>query len=85
MLKYYILEHGETIEDAREVPKAGDEESTTHYWFVLNAARYHYDNEDGWESSWPLTFVIINGKNQEVAKYAIELDFSPNFYAQTVQ
>lgn len=70
-MKYYIPRHGETAKDARGLPKSlyamtvGDPK-----WFAEKAAEYVHWNEDGWEASWPINFIIID----EDIEYLIEVD-----------
>lgn len=77
MLKYYIDDLKENKEDARNVP---DDNENDPYFFALNAAEYHYHNEDGWEDSWPMTFIILDENNEFLDKFSVELEFNPVFF-----
>ncbi len=62
-----------------------------------NAARYHsyiaqdcaedyHGNHDGWESSWPLTFILYaSEEGPEIARFEVERESEPVFYATRVK
>jgi len=80
MLKFFRPEYGETIEDARSVPKCNN---MVESWFVLEAAEYIYHEEDGWESHWPQTIAIVT-EIGEIKLYSIGLEYNPDFYVDEV-
>jgi len=80
---YYIPYHGEDIEDAR--PLKGFASSCADV-VTQKAAEDFFYNCDGWESSWPLEFVIIIVETQEVyGRFMVELDYDPTFYAREIK
>lgn len=44
------------------------------------AAVDYYNNHDGWESHWPVTFTVEREDTGEVFDVAVELEFEPVFY-----
>lgn len=81
MRTYYILDH-EDPEDARELKQAigmGPIECNLG-GYAKQAADYCHSCRDGWEWSWPKTFVILED-GSEVARFLVEREMSPSFSA----
>lgn len=82
MLKYYIPDHGEGPEDARELKPRFEHrrvpEDPEH--FVEEAAEYCQSHRDGWEWSWPVVFVVLNG-DTEAGRFEVHREFEPTFSA----
>jgi len=48
------------------------------------AADFHSEH-DGWESSWPLTITLYDGKEgPELGRFAVEREYEPLFSAQSI-
>jgi hypothetical protein len=79
-MKYYIDDH-ETIEDAITIPGwDGTGSFSGLLWAAEEAAEDHHNNHDGWESSWPLTFVILDDELNELGRFSVGREFVPQFY-----
>ncbi len=78
-MKYYIKEHGETRQEASMVP-AQQYEGTDPRYHAEEAAEWDFNNRDGWEYSWPVTFTIIDDNGVE-HDYLVECEPVPSFYA----
>lgn len=49
---------------------------------AIDAAEDYHANHDGWESSWPLDFLIYESEEgPAVARFEIERETVPQFYA----
>jgi len=54
-------------------------------WIVKECAEHYYQSCDGWESSWPLVISLhITEHGEEIARFDVEMDFDPVFYASRV-
>lgn len=101
MLKYYISDHGEDLDDAREIghrarsgfkkyqqDHAIDESNPEIY--AESAAEYCRDFEDGWEWDWPVVFVVIEideatGKAEELGRYEVSRHITDYFSASSIK
>jgi len=45
------------------------------------AAEDYHANHDGWESSWPITFVILDEARKELARFLVDREAVPQFNA----
>ena len=79
-MKYYVLEHG-SPDDSFPVPKTKDRWDR---WTAQEAAEDYHNNHDGWEAIWPLTFVILDDGGNEKARYSVEREYDPVFYAMGI-
>jgi hypothetical protein len=50
-----------------------------------DAAQDYFDNHDGWESTWPLTFVILDEDLNELGSFVVEMEAVPQFWATKKQ
>ena len=82
IVKYYIPDHGETPQDAVELPK--NYIGYTWRYMAEVAAQDHHDGHGGWESTWPITFVLLNEKDQEMGRFEVERESVPQFHATEV-
>jgi hypothetical protein len=73
-MKFYVKEHDEKV-DAITIPNSQEDDP---YWFAHEAAKYFYQECDGWEVEWPLTFIVL--KDSKEYEFEIDLDFEPTFY-----
>lgn len=45
-------------------------------------AQDYWDNHDGWEASWPLTFVLHDGEGgPELGRFFVDMEARPSFTA----
>lgn len=52
-------------------------------YLAQEAAQDYHNNRDGWESKWPLEFVLYKTKEgPEFARMFVELEYEPSFYAR---
>lgn len=86
MLTYYIPEHGETPKDACELRKLYPWRSipSDPKDFAEAAAEYCQSCRDGWEWSWPVTFVVLSD-GVEAARFSVEREMVPEFSAAEVR
>lgn len=78
--KYFCPEHGETSEDAYTIESSWSKENLSYV--AEECAEDLHDNRDGWESSWPLEFVILDEKGElEIGRFIIERESVPEFHA----
>jgi hypothetical protein len=75
-MKYFVKSDGETAEDAKEL--RDNSVSLDVVTFAEDAAEYYHDNCDGWESSWPIMFTIIDDRGEE-HDVSVDRDFDPTF------
>lgn len=80
-LTYFFPEENETPEDACELK--GCTETDPRY-FAQEAAEYCQNERDGWEWEWPVVFGIARD-GVEVARFNIEREMVPEFYATPVK
>lgn len=52
-------------------------------WLAETAAQDLWDNHDGWEAIWPITFQIFH-KGQSLGKFMVDMEAEPVFYAVEV-
>jgi len=53
-------------------------------YIAEDAAQDYFDNHDGWESTWPLTFIILDENLNELGQFVIEMEAVPQFWATKV-
>lgn len=84
MYKYYIPDHGETAEDAIDIPEShiyNDDEGED---IAILVAEHYHTNINGWEE-WPITFAILNKEGMAIGMYEVERETKPSFYANKVE
>lgn len=54
--------------------------TNTLYHVAEDAAQDYFDNHDGWESSWPLTFVILDEDFNELGQFVVDMEAVPSFF-----
>lgn len=79
MYKYYIPDHGETPESARNIPDSDTYYNDEGADIAGLAAEYEHNSCDGWEAEWPLEFVILDKEDNEIGRYTVEREYSPEF------
>ena len=47
-------------------------------------AKDYYDNHDGWEDDWPISFRVWDEEGVWVGDYEVSLDYEPTFNATEV-
>ena len=84
--KYYytIEEFDETIDDASCFSSSWRGRGDCEY-IAEDAAEDHFDNHDGWESTWPLTFVLYDEGKNEIGRFLVQQDARPDFHATKEQ
>lgn len=80
-MKYYVEEHSGP-EDAFDYPKNLDDRWDRYT--AQDLAQDYHNEHDGWESSWPLTFVLLDDDGTKKARYSIEREVEPVFYAAAI-
>ena len=91
MKKYYYdcIEHGapEKVCDLEELQHSACECDLHYYdggWSAEIFAKDYYDNHDGWEDDWPITFRTWDEEGVWLGDYMVELDYDPTFNATEV-
>jgi len=74
-LKYYLPNYGESVEDAREIPRNTE---TDPSWFAKQAADWCHARRDGWEWSWPVIFIVVDENGSE-HRFEIDREMAPEF------
>ncbi len=49
-----------------------------------DAAEDYHSRHDGWEDSWPLTFVILDEELNELGRFSVERETVPQFHAEKI-
>ncbi len=84
-LKYFIKDHGEGPEDARELPTvcAGKDVDNVRH-FAQRAATHCHMYHEGYEWTWPVVFTIMLGDN---LFYDVEVkrELDPVFYGTIIK
>jgi hypothetical protein len=80
-LKYYIAEYVTQPSDHDLIDIADDDNCGHDHETAENAAENHFSHHDGWESSWPLTFVLVEDDGS-TSSWVVELESVPQFYAR---
>lgn len=79
-MRFFIRDHGETEEDAREVPLSQTDTPILLDEVAEIAAQYHHDHECGWGSSWPLGFSIVSDDGT-IQDFEVGREEIPAFHA----
>jgi len=81
---YAVVDHDEGPRlsvKGRTLPKAPEwiaEICADHY--------YNYGQEDGWDSTWPLTFILFESEEgPETGRFTVELESLPHFSATEIK
>ena len=84
-MKYYVDDHG-TIEDAEMIPDCDCSETTAGLaWAAEYAAEDYHSNHDGWEATWPLTFVVLDDELNELGRFSVDREAVPQFHASKIE
>lgn len=86
MIRYYLPEYSETPEDAREIKdKTHRFDAEFPSFTAEKAAEEYHSFHGGWESSWPLTFVLIDEANKELGRFSVDRESVPQFSATEIK
>lgn len=81
IVKYYIPDYSQGPQDAVELPK----NYIGYSWRAMaEVAAEHYHNKGGWEAEWPITFVLLNEKDEEKGRFEVDRESVPVFHASEV-
>jgi hypothetical protein len=76
-MKYYYNRNGGKSKYG-PIESVWDDESTEY--IAEECAEDFYENQDGWEASWPINFYLFeDGKDDYFAVVEVHLDFTPTF------
>jgi len=81
--KFWIEDHGETINDGEEFVSACSLKDGLDYIAEVYAEYYH-DNRDGWDVTWPITF-SISREGVYLGDVSVERESRPHFSASIVK
>lgn len=76
---YYIEDHGENPQDAIKFKSSHTSDEVK--WIAEDAAEYGHYKTNLFESSWPLTFVILDAGGVTLGRYTVGREYEPVFYA----
>ena len=79
-MKYYIDDYDGSPEDSYTVPKCVWGKDHLEY-VAEEAAEDYHRNHDGWESEWPLVFVILDDDLTELGRFSVSREAVPQFHA----
>jgi len=79
--RYGVQEHDADFDNAYEIESVwvSDIEHV-----AKQAAENYHSNHDGWECSWPLTFIIWDLEGIELGRFSVDRDYDPIFYARQI-
>jgi hypothetical protein len=78
--RFWRPSHGGNFENAHTyegIVSSGDTED-----LACDIAEYFFQECDGWEASWPCTFVIANEDGNIIGTFKVEMESEPVFYAR---
>lgn len=76
---YAVLDHGEG--DTPDFKFFSAHGETDLKWIAEGAAEDYFQHHDGWEASWPLTFVIFDDDEKEIGRVLVQHETVPSFRA----
>jgi hypothetical protein len=80
--RYYLPEHGQSADDSYTVDvEWGDADPEL---IADDAAQDYFNEHDGWESSWPLTIVVVLQDGTE-RKFSVDMESVPRFFARATE
>jgi hypothetical protein len=77
---YAVEDHGMTFEDSWSIDTVWDLDDALDYIAEECAENYHSEH-DGWESHWPVTFVMWDAQGKELGTCEVYRDAEPVFRA----
>jgi hypothetical protein len=80
--KYFIDDHSGP-EDAYSFGTRWDQRNLDYV--AEDAAEDYHNRHDGWEDSWPLTFVILDEELNELGRFSVEREAVPQFSASRIE
>jgi hypothetical protein len=75
---FYYIADDEELEDCTPLTTRFDEDPIGA---AELAAKDHYDNHDGWDSSWPMSFVILGENKEPLGRFLVDMEDEPVFSA----
>lgn len=82
-MKYYIEDYEGSPEDSYSLPNCKWDSKDLDY-VAEDAAENYHSYHDGWESSWPLTFVILDDDLNELGRFSVDREAVPQFHASKI-
>ncbi len=80
-MKYFIADDGETIDDARRIPREWDIPAEG---FAKDAAKYEYENFEGYLREWPVEIsVVLSDGSIEV--FLVDMELHPVFGSRKIE
>lgn len=79
VFRYFIEEYYGDPENSFTLKTAWTKETLNYV--AEDAAEDFYHNHDGWESTWPLNFVILDEDFNELGKFVVNMEAVPSFLA----
>lgn len=83
MSKYYyaVLEHDPDLKE-----REGPIETFLDLEFsATECAENFFNHRNGWEATWPLTFVLFDVVDVELGRFYVEIEVTPDFRARRVK
>ena len=79
--KYYIPAYDELSEDATSFESEFVAKDELHIKWIAEKAAESFHDHGGFESSWPIDFVLLDMDNNEIGRFNVEREFEPTFIA----
>lgn len=81
--KYIVIEQGHVLEDA--ITFFSEKKLPGIKWIAEDAARHEYNEYEGWNKEWPMTFKIYSDDETYIGECLIQLDCDPVFWASNLK
>ena len=82
-MKYYIEDYDQGPEDAYKIHNCNWGIDHPQY-AAEDAAEDYHGYHDGWESSWPLVFVMLDDELNELGRFSVDRESVPQFHASKI-
>lgn len=83
--RYGIVEYDHGVDDGYKVETSWHLDDEALGYIAEDAAEDFYNNCDGWESEWPLTFIIWDNDGKEMGRYRVVIESAPLFTASEIK
>ena len=88
LLHFWRDDYGQTFDDSdkMEVRMAWKRDDEVDVEFAAESYAEHYhDNRDGWEASWPITFIVAKPNGEVVGKVEVDREARPHFSGRLIK
>lgn len=78
---YGRADYIDSLKDAYELTSKVNWDWDDIDWIAEECAQDYFDNHDGWEAAWPVTFKIFDELGEIKGVFLVELENTPTFTA----